>query len=94
MCVCVCVCIGIYIHTHTLIPDSRAADMYDPKDTYGNKDPLPVNRAMQQVGTMLKSLECLPPVERDFFARRIVQHIKEKAFLNEDKPDEPIRAGP
>ena len=60
-------------------------DCYDAKDTYGNRDPLPANRAMQQVGTMLKSLEALPPIHRDFFARRLVQMIKDKAYLPSDR---------
>jgi hypothetical protein len=45
-----------------------------------------VNRALQQVGTMLKTLDALPPHERDFFARRIVRHIQDKAYL----PDDPL----
>ncbi|EKX39134.1 hypothetical protein GUITHDRAFT_143741 [Guillardia theta CCMP2712] len=57
-------------------------DMYDGKDTYGNRDPLPANRAMQQVGTLIKTLETLPADHRDFYARKIVRKIQESCYAD------------
>ena len=55
-------------------------DLYDQKDTYGNKDVLPAQRAMQIVDNALKVLEKLPDDYRDFYARRLVIRIQSKAY--------------
>jgi tRNA wybutosine-synthesizing protein 5 len=55
-------------------------DLYDHKDTYGNKDLLPAQRATQIVDNALKVLETLPAEYRDFYARRLVLRIQAKAY--------------
>ncbi|XP_077473459.1 tRNA wybutosine-synthesizing protein 5 [Stigmatopora argus] len=57
-----------------------AADRYDKKDPYGNKDPLAAGRALQAVGRALQCLDELPPQYRDFYGRRMVQRIRERTF--------------
>ena len=61
-----------------------SGDMYDSKDTYGNKDPNPVTRAFQIVDRAIKTLEELPSEYRDFYARRLIARIEKKAV--EDFP--------
>ena len=58
-------------------------NLYDARDTYGNKDPLPAQRAQQVMDRALKALEELPDEYRDFYARRLVSRIEEKSFLAE-----------
>lgn len=58
--------------------------MYDNKDTYGNKDLQPAARAMQITERAIKALEELPPVYRDFYARRLVSKIEKKCYINSD----------
>ena len=55
-------------------------ELYDHKDTYGNKDLLPAQRAMQIVDNAVKALEKLPPDYRDFYSRRLVLRIQSKAY--------------
>ena len=55
-------------------------ELYDHKDTYGNKDLLPAQRAMQIVDSAIKALEKLPPDYRDFYSRRLVLRIQSKAY--------------
>ncbi|XP_076458446.1 tRNA wybutosine-synthesizing protein 5-like [Babylonia areolata] len=59
------------------------AELYDHKDTYGNRDLVPAQRAMQIVDGALKGLEKLPPEYRDFYARRLVLRIKSKAYCKD-----------
>ena len=59
--------------------------MYDTKDVYGNKDPLPASRAFQILDRALKTLEELPEGYRDFYARRLIARIETKA-LKDDFP--------
>ncbi|XP_013388936.1 tRNA wybutosine-synthesizing protein 5 [Lingula anatina] len=54
--------------------------LYDSKDTYGNKDPLPVGRAMQILDRALKTLKELPEEYQDFYARMMVSKIQTKAY--------------
>lgn len=54
--------------------------MYDNKDIYGNKDLQPAARAMQIADRAIKALEELPPVYRDFYARRLVSKIEGKCY--------------
>ena len=61
-----------------------AAEYYDPRDPYGNKDHLPAARALQSVETVLKHLAQLPPGYRDFYCRRIVQRLQEKCCNNQE----------
>uniref|UniRef100_A0A8D0G9N7 tRNA-yW synthesizing protein 5 n=1 Tax=Sphenodon punctatus TaxID=8508 RepID=A0A8D0G9N7_SPHPU len=53
---------------------------YDKTDTYGNKDPTAASRAVQILDRALKTLDELPEEYRDFYARRMVLRIQEKAF--------------
>ena len=57
--------------------------LYDTRDTYGNKDPLPAQRAQQALDRALKALEELPDDYRDFYARRLVSRIEEKSYMAE-----------
>ena len=58
------------------------AKLYDSKDTYGNKDPIPAQRAQQIVDRALKTLEELPDDYRDFYARCMVTRIESKSCLD------------
>lgn len=60
-----------------------ADDLYDNKDTYGNKDLLPASRAMQIVDRALKTLEELPEEYREFYGQRLIAKIKKKTALSE-----------
>ena len=53
---------------------------YDNKDTYGNKDLVPASRAMQGLDRALKVLEELPEEYRDFYGRRMIARIQDKAL--------------
>ena len=55
--------------------------LYDNKDTYGNKDLLPAFRANQVLDRALKILDELPPDYKDFYARCMVNRIQKKAFI-------------
>lgn len=59
------------------------AECYDKSDTYGNKDPTAASRAIQILDRALKTLEELPEEYRDFYARRMVLRIQEKAYRND-----------
>ena len=61
-----------------------AADAYDPKDVYGNRDPVPAARVLQSLDKNLQTLEKLPDEYRDFYARRMIARIKEKFHLQDD----------
>lgn len=55
--------------------------LYDSKDTYGNKAPLPAQRAQQIVDRALKALEELPDDHKDFYARCLISRIETKACI-------------
>ncbi|XP_068926232.1 tRNA wybutosine-synthesizing protein 5 isoform X4 [Petaurus breviceps papuanus] len=57
-----------------------SSECYDKTDTYGNKDPTAASRAMQILDRALKTLDDLPEEYRDFYARRMVLRIQDKAF--------------
>jgi len=61
-----------------------STDNYDPKDVYGNRDPVPASRVMQSLDKNLQTLEKLPDEYRDFYARRMIARIKEKFALVDD----------
>ncbi|XP_047629126.1 tRNA wybutosine-synthesizing protein 5 isoform X3 [Phacochoerus africanus] len=56
------------------------SECYDKTDTYGNKDPIAASRAAQILDRALKTLGELPEEYRDFYARRMVLHIQDKAY--------------
>ncbi|KAF6116803.1 tRNA-yW synthesizing protein 5 [Phyllostomus discolor] len=56
------------------------SEYYDKTDTYGNKDPTAASRAAQILDRALKTLAELPEEYRDFYARRMVLHIQDKAY--------------
>uniref|UniRef100_A0A673TFZ8 tRNA-yW synthesizing protein 5 n=1 Tax=Suricata suricatta TaxID=37032 RepID=A0A673TFZ8_SURSU len=56
------------------------SECYDKTDTYGNKDPTAASRAAQILDRALKTLSELPEEYRDFYARRMVLHIQDKAY--------------
>ena len=55
--------------------------LYDNKDPYGNKDPLPAQRATQILDRALKALEELPEEYRDFYAQGLCERVKTKFKL-------------
>ncbi|XP_006059385.1 tRNA wybutosine-synthesizing protein 5 isoform X2 [Bubalus kerabau] len=56
------------------------SECYDKTDTYGNKDLTAASRAVQILDRALKTLGELPEEYRDFYARRMVLHIQDKAY--------------
>jgi len=60
--------------------------LYDNKDTYGNKDPLPATRAFQILNRALKTLEELPDEYREFYAKRLILQIQSKALTHDKHP--------
>ncbi|KAM9850540.1 tRNA wybutosine-synthesizing protein 5 [Aulostomus maculatus] len=59
-----------------------AADSYDRKDPYGNKDPVAAGRALQVLERVLHLLDDLPPDYRDFYGRRMIQRIQGRTFCD------------
>lgn len=57
-----------------------SVESYDKRDPYGNKDPVAVSRAMQTLDRALRALDDLPPDYRDFYARRMVVRIQNRAY--------------
>lgn len=51
-------------------------DVYDKKDPYGNKDPLPASKALEMVESALKHLSLLPDEYQRFYKRRIVSRVQ------------------
>ncbi|KAL5005656.1 hypothetical protein ScPMuIL_016814 [Solemya velum] len=60
--------------------------LYDNKDTYGNRDPLPAMRAFQILDRSLKTLEELPEEYREFYAKRLILRIQSKMLNQEKQP--------
>lgn len=58
-------------------------DSYDKKDPYGNKDPVAAARALQVLERALGALDELPAEYRDFYARRMVLRIQNRAYSSE-----------
>ncbi|KAF6723378.1 tRNA wybutosine-synthesizing protein 5 [Oryzias melastigma] len=58
------------------------ADSYDRKDPYGNKDPQAAARALQALDRGLHALEELPADYRDFYGRRMIQRIQQRALCS------------
>ncbi|XP_005373312.1 PREDICTED: tRNA wybutosine-synthesizing protein 5 isoform X2 [Chinchilla lanigera] len=56
------------------------SECYDKTDTYGNKDLTAASRAVQILDRALKTLAELPEEYSDFYARRMVLHIQDKAY--------------
>ena len=56
------------------------SELYGKMDTYGNKDLTAASRAVQILDRALKTLGELPEEYRDFYARRMVLHIQDKAY--------------
>ncbi|XP_028847099.1 tRNA wybutosine-synthesizing protein 5 [Denticeps clupeoides] len=65
-----------------------SADCYDKKDPYGNKDPIAAQRAMQVLERALGILEELPSNYRDFYARRMVLRIQNRAYSSQPEGPE------
>ena len=56
-------------------------ELYDSKDPYGNKDPLPAQKAIQMVEKAVKQLEALPDDHRQFYALRLLSCIEKKLLI-------------
>ncbi|CAI9716881.1 Hypothetical predicted protein [Octopus vulgaris] len=61
--------------------------LYNPKDPYGNKDPLAMQSATQIVDRAIKTLGVLPPEYKDFYARLLVSRIERKCYLKQSNDD-------
>lgn len=61
-------------------------NLYDNKDTYGNKDLTPASRAMQIMDRAMKALEELPDSYKDFYARRLITRIERKCLQKSFPP--------
>ena len=59
------------------------AKMYDTRDVYGNKDLLLASRAQEGVNRACKLIHGLPNDYRDFYARKLIQSIKEKCLISD-----------
>ncbi|XP_049831261.1 tRNA wybutosine-synthesizing protein 5-like [Schistocerca gregaria] len=59
-------------------------ELYDKKDVYGNKDPIPAARAIQMTENATKLLETLPGEYRDFYCRRMIAILENKLCGQED----------
>lgn len=53
-------------------------EFYDTKDTYGNRDPPQVQRALQVVERAVKLLSELPEDYKQFYGWRLLAHLEEK----------------
>lgn len=53
-------------------------ELYDSKDPYGNKDPLPAQRALQMVDKALKLLDALPDDHKQFYCLKLISAIEKK----------------
>lgn len=56
-------------------------DCYDTKDIYGNKDLNQASRALNLLDKAIKLIEELPDDYRDFYARRMIGKLQNKALL-------------
>ena len=57
-------------------------ELYDSKDPYGNKDPLPAQRALQMVDRAVKQLDALPDDHKDFYLLRLISSLENKLSMN------------
>lgn len=62
-----------------------SSDLYDPKDPYGNKDPLPAAQALHGLRRSLKLLDKLPEQYKEFYGRRMISEIEQKTRQQFDK---------
>ncbi|GFG29109.1 hypothetical protein Cfor_00276 [Coptotermes formosanus] len=53
-------------------------ELYDKNDPYGNKDPIPANRALQMVENAVKLLDILPDDYKDFYMKRMITVLEAK----------------
>uniref|UniRef100_A0A224Z6E8 tRNA wybutosine-synthesizing protein 4 n=1 Tax=Rhipicephalus zambeziensis TaxID=60191 RepID=A0A224Z6E8_9ACAR len=58
------------------------ASLYDRKDPYGNKDLIPASSALTSVEKAVKQLQLLPLECQQFYALKIISHIKERFGLS------------
>ncbi|ESN93691.1 hypothetical protein HELRODRAFT_194025 [Helobdella robusta] len=56
------------------------AEFYDSSDVYGNKDLLIANSAESIVDRVIKKINTLPPIYKEFYTRRFVNKIKDKCL--------------
>lgn len=53
-----------------------AAQQYDPKDLYGNKDLLVAQKACASADSLLEQLQAVPEAYREFYTRMIIEKLK------------------
>jgi hypothetical protein len=53
-----------------------AAQQYDPKDLYGNKDLMSAQKAIATADTLLDQLQAVPEAYREFYARMLIEKLK------------------
>lgn len=59
-------------------------EFFDAKDTYGNRDPPQVQRAMQIVDRAIKVLNELPVEYKDFYGRCMINKIQSQLLLQKE----------
>ena len=59
-------------------------ELYDSKDPYGNKDPLPAQRALQMVDRAVKMLDALPKDHKQFYCLRLISSIEKKLSVSKN----------
>lgn len=52
-------------------------EMYDKTDAYGNKDPLPASKALNDVNRAIQSLSLLPSSYKEFYILRAISALEE-----------------
>ena len=55
-------------------------ELYDKKDTYGNKDLLPAAKSLRMLDNVIKQLEDLPAEYKDFYGRQIIAKVEKKCL--------------
>jgi hypothetical protein len=51
------------------------------QDFYGNKDLLPGAKALRMLDNVVKQLDLLPPVYKDFYTRMLTAKLEKKGLL-------------
>lgn len=51
-------------------------DIYDPRDLYGNRDPMIVQHATKQISLVTQNLSTLPPDFRQFYVKRLLRQLE------------------
>ena len=58
-------------------------ELYERRDPYGNKDPVPATKALQSLDRAMQSLGELPDEYKDFYAKRMMAKLREKCCVQD-----------